>query len=100
MAQRISIVEAKAKFSEVVDGVLHGRGNYVIERRGRPVAAIVSIGALEQIEAIEPSAPHPGGALAILGAWGDVPDSEIDAFLVDVRAERDRDTGRPVHLPR
>ncbi len=100
MTRRIGLAEAKAKFSEVVDGVLHGSGNYVVERRGRPVAAIVSIADLEQIEAIEPGAPHPVGALALLGAWGDVPDSEIDAFLADVRSERDRDTGRPVHLPR
>ena len=45
-AKRISIAEAKARFSAMVDGVLHRGEHYLIERHGRGVAAMVSIDEL------------------------------------------------------
>ena len=98
MAKSISLAEAKAKFSAIVDGVLHRTERYVIERRGRPVAALVSVEELERIEADRPVADRPAGALALVGAWEDVDDAEIDALIEDLRAERERDAGRPVRL--
>ena len=38
------------------------------------------------------------GAMALVGAWGEVDDAVIDAFIADIRAARDRDVGRPVNL--
>ena len=38
------------------------------------------------------------GALALVGAWGDVEDAAIDAFLNEVLRSRAADTGRPVRL--
>lgn len=46
----------------------------------------------------ESTTAHRRGALALIGAWGDVSDAEIDKFIADVYAERDKDTGRPVDL--
>jgi prevent-host-death family protein len=99
MTTRISLAEAKARFSAVVDGVLHRRARYVIERHGKPVAAMVSLEDLQRLESGGPTAEQPLGALALLGAWGEVGDSEIDAFIADIRAARDADTGRPVEIP-
>ncbi|MDA0271100.1 MAG: type II toxin-antitoxin system Phd/YefM family antitoxin [Chloroflexi bacterium] len=99
MKTTISLAEAKARFSAVVDGVLHRRTRYVIERHGKPVAAMVTLEDLQRLEATGSTADEPLGALALLGAWGDVADSEIDAFIADIRAARDADTGRPVEIP-
>jgi len=44
------------------------------------------------------SPSRPLGALALLGAWADVDDAAIDAFIADVMSARERDTGRAVQL--
>ncbi len=89
--KRISLAEAKTKFPAIVDGVLHHDEHYLIERHGRPVAALVSVAELEWLEQARPPAEHPAGAMALVGRWHDVPDEEIDAM-------RNRDTGPPVEL--
>lgn len=95
---RISLAEAKARFSAIVDGVLHHGEHYLIERHGRPVAALVSVAELDRLEELRPPAEHPAGAMALIGLWHDVPDEDIDALVADLRAARERDTGRPVEL--
>ena len=61
----------------------------------RPMAALVSADDLARLEQ-EPASPK--GALALVGAWAEVSDEEIDAFIADVYAQRERDMGRPVSL--
>ncbi|MEZ4503964.1 MAG: type II toxin-antitoxin system Phd/YefM family antitoxin [Dehalococcoidia bacterium] len=97
-ATHISIAEAKSRFSAMVDGVLHHGERFLIERHGRGVAALVSVEELERLEAGQPAARQPAGAMALVGLWHDVPDEEIDTFVADVRATRDQDTGRQVEL--
>jgi prevent-host-death family protein len=99
MDKRVAIDEAKAKFSAIVDDVQHDWARYIIEREGRPVAAIVPMADLYLAGTQRPGGQRPKGALALLGAWGDVTDEEIDEFLRDVYAARQRDTGRRVELP-
>jgi hypothetical protein len=43
---------------------------------------------------------EPVGAQALVGAWHDVADADIDAFVADISAERARDGGRPLRSPR
>lgn len=97
-AKRISVADAKAKFSTLLDGVLHRGERYVIERHGREVAAIVNVAELERLDRGSAVGERPAGAMALVGLWQDVPDKEIDALLADLRAARDRDTGRQVEL--
>jgi prevent-host-death family protein len=97
---QISLAAARAKFSTLVEGVLRRGERYVIERHGREVAALVSVPELELLGSASPTAEQPGGALALVGLWQEVADEEIDALLVDLRAARDRDAGRPVELGR
>ena len=40
----------------------------------------------------------PEGALALLGAWGELEDEEVDALIEEIYASRRRDAGRPVEL--
>ena len=96
MATKVSLAEAKAKLSAVVEDVRLTSRRYVIERHGRPAAAIVSVEELEKLEAADVLGSNPGGALAFVGAWGDVSDEEIDEFLEEVYRSRSADTGRPL----
>lgn len=97
-AKHISVADAKAKFSALLEGVLHRGERYVIERHGREVAAIVGLSELQRLEQASASAERPAGAMALVGLWQEVPDEEIDALLADLSAARDRDTGRHVEL--
>lgn len=98
MTKRINIAEAKAKLSAVVDDVRLNAQAYLIERHGRPAAAIISVEALAKLEASDILGPSPAGALALAGAWADVEEAAIDDFLDDVRRSRSEDMGRIVHL--
>jgi prevent-host-death family protein len=97
MTRHVSTAEAKAKFSELVGTVASGRERVVIERRGRPVAALVSIEDAQALEATRPTTRSaPRGALAFVGAWSEVGDEVIDRLVDDIYAARDADLGRPV----
>ncbi len=99
MTKRIRVAEAKARFSAIIDAVLHDDEHYVIERRGRAVAAIVPVNELERhATASGRGTSRRAGALALLGAWSEIEDDAIDAFLHDVYDARTRDTGRPVAI--
>lgn len=94
--QHISVANAKAQFASVLDGVMHRGERYVIERHGRAVAAIVSVDDLQGLARARPE--RPAGAMALVGLLHDVPDDQIDLLLADLRAARDRDTGRNVEI--
>ena len=70
----------------------------VIERRGKPMAALVSVDDLEQIERERAAVARPRGALALIGAWGNIDDRDIEAMVDDIYAAREHDTGREVAL--
>lgn len=99
MAERIGASEAKEQLSSLLARVAYGRERYIIERRGKPVAALVGVEDLERIER-EGGSDSGGrlGALALVGAWGEVEDREMDETLERIYAERERDTGREVNL--
>ena len=44
------------------------------------------------------SSTPPRGALALVGAWSDMGDENIDALIAHIYAERECDTGRRVEL--
>ncbi|MBI2917501.1 MAG: type II toxin-antitoxin system Phd/YefM family antitoxin [Chloroflexi bacterium] len=98
MVKKVSASAAKAQLAELVLGVAYRGDRVVIERRGKPVAALVSVEDLERLEQTQPTAASQRGALAILGLWKDWPKEELDALVADIYAERDRDTGRPVDM--
>lgn len=98
MAKKVSSAEAKAKLSALVAEVAFGGQHIVIERRGKPLAAMVSIGELEYLEQGQTISSFPRGALALAGAWQQVPEKELDSLISDIYQARQQDTGRPVHL--
>lgn len=98
MTKRISAAQAKAHLSDLMAQVAYGGEHYVIERRGKPLAALVSVDDLERLEQGRATSGRPQGALAIVGAWREVDDQDLDALIADIFSERVRETGRPVSL--
>jgi prevent-host-death family protein len=94
----VGLAEAKAKLSALVEDVRHGSHRYLIERHGKPAAAIISVEELAKLEELDGRDAKPMGFLALLGAWGDVDDSVIDEFLEEVYRTREEDMDRPVSL--
>jgi prevent-host-death family protein len=97
LAEKVRVTEAKARFSELMARVGYGGERFVIERRGRPLAALVGVKDLERLEK-EDTPSRLLGAIGLVGAWGEAEESEVDAVLEEVYAERERDTGRTVDL--
>lgn len=98
MAKQVSTVQAKAHFSALVAEVAYGGERIIIERHGRPLAALVSIADLERLKQGQILSAEPRGALALVGAWEELEDREIDDMVADIYAQRERDIVLPVEL--
>ena len=67
MGREVTVAEVKKQLSSWVHQVEHGEP-VIITRRGKPVAALVSTGDLEQLERLR--AAGPGAGLAgLAGGW-------------------------------
>jgi len=100
MVKKVRVTEAKAHLSALMARAGYAGERYLIERRGKPLAALVGVEDLQRLEA-EGGSPssRPRGALALVGSWGEfVGDDEIDAMVEEIYAARERDIGRPVDL--
>ena len=98
MAKRVSSAEAKARFSALAAEVAYGGQHVIIERRGTPLVALVSVSELELLEQDRATSARPQGALVLVGAWREVGDEHLESLIEDIYAARDKDAGRPVEL--
>ena len=99
MAEKVRVTEAKAQLSALMARVGYGGERFLIERRGRPLAALVGVEDLARLEGEKGDAPSRRmGALALVGAWGEAEEKDLDAVLEGIYAEREHDAGRPVDL--
>lgn len=91
--EHISIATAKSHLSELVSRSAHGHERFVITRRERPVAALVS---LEDLAIIEQHKARLGLA-SLTGKWKGF--EEIEEALHDIDALRQQGgSGREVSL--
>ena len=100
MSKRVSTAEAKAHFAALVAEAASGE-RVIIEKRGKPVAALVSLKDLVNFGKEPPAiltGQEPKGLLDLLGVWADIPDEVIDKLVEDIYAQRERDVPRPVEL--
>lgn len=95
MTKRVSSAEAKAKLPELIGKVAHGGERFIIERRGKPMAALVPVG---EVSLEEVPSGKPEGLLALVGLWSDVPEEEIDEMVRGIYEDRDRNLGRRIDL--
>jgi prevent-host-death family protein len=100
MVKKINAAQAKAQFSSLLAEVAYGGQQIIIERRGKPFAALVSVDDLKQLERYRTTSAKPQGALALVGSWRDIEDTDMDALIADIYGQREKDLGRPVELER
>ncbi len=98
MAEKVKVTEAKAHLSALMARAGYGGERFLIERRGRPLAALVGVEDLERLEGEGDATSRPLGALALVGAWGEVEERDLESVMREIYAERERDPGRPVNL--
>ena len=98
MAERVSAAKAKAQLSTLMAEVAYGGKRFIIERRGKPLAALISVDELERLgQSQEPSGPADW-TLGLVGAWSGLTDEEIDSFIEEIYSSREKDVPRPVEL--
>jgi prevent-host-death family protein len=100
MVKKINAAKAKAQFSSLLAEVTYGGQQIIIERRGKPFAALVSVDDPKQLEQYRTTSAKPQGALALVGSWRDIEDRDMDALIADIYVQREKDLGRPVELER
>ena len=98
MAKRVSAAQAKAQLSALAAEVAYGGRHVIIERRGKPLVALVSLADLELLEQQRATSALPHGGLALVGAWREVSDEAVESLIEDIYAHRRNDTGRAVEL--
>ncbi len=87
----ISVAEAKSHLSELLAKSAYNNEKFIITRRNKPIAALVSIDDLRKIEQYE----ERKGLSDLIGKWSGF--EEISEFIDDVKAIRKKGgTGRDV----
>ena len=95
MGKKVSTVELRKDLAALLAEVVKSNGQVIIEKRGKPLAALVGVAALDLIERQRTTSADPQGALALAGAWGELKEREMDALLAGIRAERGDEACRP-----
>lgn len=101
MTLTVDTSQMKAQFSEFIGRVTFGRERVLVLRRGKPVAALVSVEDLRRLEVTdqtqataEKPAEHP--IMKVYGRWAG-PD-DWDTVLEEIYADRLASTGREIEL--
>ena len=99
MTTTLNVAEAKARFSDLMARAVHRGERFLIARRGRPMAALVSVADLEKLEqterrehdtrAVGEDPPHA----AMIGALADFP--EYIETLEEIVRDRQKEMPRP-----
>jgi len=90
MPRKVSVAEAKRDFSELMSRVAFRGERFLIERRGKSMAALVSV---EDLHKIETNSDQLGkrGLLAAVGAWEDFPGLDRMVEKLYLARERSKD---------
>ncbi len=75
MTKKIGVAEVKKQFSAVMSEVSLKGEHFIVERKGKPMAAMVSVKDLEMIEGPK-IREKKKGLLAAISAWEDFDDLE------------------------
>jgi len=84
----IPLTKAKARFSGLVDRLIHLKEHIVITKRGIPVAALIPYEEWERLES------DASGGLASVAPPHEEFDAEIDAMVKEIYAARTRSRAR------
>ena len=99
MTISLGTAEIKARLSEIINRVAFGRERLIVLRRGKPVAALVSVRDLRWLEALDSAGPASKSVHPIMRAFGGWANrTDIDELLTEVYADREAAFGREVAL--
>jgi len=77
MNEMYDVAAAKSRFSELLNRAAYGHERFLIRKRGKPVAAIVSTDDLAWLEGESRNGTQPPrGLIAAAGLVGDIPEGE------------------------
>ena len=62
------------------------------------MSALVSVKELERLEEDRAASLRPQGALALVGAWRDVEDRDLEGVIQEIYSQREKDLGRLVEF--
>lgn len=93
MTETVSVADAKKRLSELMSRVAYNRERFLVQRRGKPMAALVSA---EDLVLLEQQKAPALGLLAAAGACADFDD--FDLMIENIYAQRWRAEDRPVNL--
>lgn len=97
MTQEVSVAEAKKRFSELLARAAYRGDRFIIEKRGKPVAALIGLDDLSHLEEKKATEKEqPQGLLAAAGVLADYGDFE--EVMVEVYRSRSKFLGRRVQL--
>lgn len=74
MTKKIGVAEVKKQFSTLISEVSLKGEHFIIEKKGRPMAAVISVKDLDRMG--EPKEQRRKGLLAAIGAWEEFDDFE------------------------
>ena len=90
MANIKSVADAKKNLSELMSRAAYNNERFLIQRQGKPMAALVSIEDLTRLEK-EPVAPK--GLLAAVAEF-----EELESMVAEIYRQREQAQDRPVDL--
>lgn len=79
MSKVVSAAEAKNKFSEIIGRAAYGRERIIVERKGKPLAAVISIEDLKRLEELEDEVDSRLLQEAVKASKGTTPVEEVIA---------------------
>ena len=93
MANIKSVADAKKNLSELMSRAAYNNERFLVRRRGKPMAALVSIEDLARLEK-EPVAPK--GLLAAVAAVAEF--EELESMVEEIYRQREQAQDRPIDL--
>jgi prevent-host-death family protein len=99
MPKRVSSAQAKAHLAELVTAVAYQGERVIIERKGKPLAALVNIRDFERLEQDLDRSGQAPWPLNLVGLFsGVMTDGEVDEMIDAIYGARAADVSRPVDL--
>ena len=99
MTKSFSTAAIKARLSEMIGKVVYGHERLVVLRRGKPVAALVSLQDLRRLEALDDAStakPDVHPIMRAFAGWAERDD--LDTLTNEIYQNRAATLGREVEL--
>ena len=93
MTETMNVTDAKKRLSELMSRVAYNNERFLVQRRGKPMAALVSA---EDLLILEQQKAPVRGLLSAAGACADFDDFEL--MIENIYVQRGRAEDRPVDL--